>query len=239
MRKLAAALVLGVVLGVSLSFCHAAEFGPNSAEITGLFSMRVGDRLISMGCESNPYFGQVFYLDAMDIEELEGTKSLKVNAVSDGTLVTLWLAQDTGGTVWLLKILFHASGKVYTYGNGIAHPFLPANPQVDDRVSLSWPEPERQCKVTQLGVPLPKTCWGVGPFEECIEVRCGETPNFDEEIEHLCPGVGPVKYLREGVEARQLKEVVRNDCPADLDRNRAVDGKDLARLAEDYGAMCP
>lgn len=239
MKRLLSILVLGLLLGPSVTICPAAEFGSNSADLTGLFSFKQGDRLISMGCAANQYFGQVFYLDAMDIEEVEEIRSLKVNAVTDGTLVTLWLAQDTGGTIWVLQVLFHANNEVYTRGNGIIHPFLPANPQIDHRVSLSWPETERQCKITQVGVALPKTCWGIGPFAGCIEVRCGEIPNFDEEIEYLCPGVGPVKYLREGVEARQLKEVVRNDCPADLDRNRAVDGKDLARFAEEYGGMCP
>ncbi|MBW2108851.1 MAG: hypothetical protein JRI36_09325 [Deltaproteobacteria bacterium] len=234
MKKMLSVLVFCLLL-VSPVPSFSADFGPNSADLNGFFPGKSGDRLVSMGCDT----GEVFYLDMVGKEEIAGVRCLKINAVTDGTLGTLWMAQDTDGTIWVRQIYFHASGVTYSYGNGINYPFMPANPQVGDRVSQSWPEPERQCRIQEVGVSVDQTCWGMGPYQDCVKIVCGDTPNYDDESEYFCPGVGTVQYYRHGVLLRQLKEVIRNNCPGDLDLDRDVDGADLATMAEQYGHTCP
>jgi hypothetical protein len=34
-------------------------------------------------------------------------------------------------------------------------------------------------------------------------------------------------------------EVIKNDCPADVDKSGHVDGTDLATIASEFGTTCP
>ncbi len=216
-------------------------FDSNSANIAnGYFPFSVGDKLIRVGCTNTQYEGQVFYLDGTGIEEVDGIKCLKVNAVSECRLATVWFAQDAGGTVWALKVLMNGSGETHTLGigTGIESPFMPFAPQVGDRAGLTVPESDEYfCEVTETGIAVPETCWGIGPFEGCLKVQCGQPPGLNEENEYFCPNFGPVKYG--GHSETELKEIIRNNCPADLDRNGVIDGFDLATFAMEFGNTCP
>jgi hypothetical protein len=222
---------------VSISTIPPAEFDANSANITNQYTPfgRLGTRLIRVGCKDSDYESQLWYLDAAETEEVFGIKCLKGNVVYQGQLFTIWLAQDTSGTVWAVKFYFHGAEKTYSFGNGIISPFMPAIPAVGNWVGHTFPESDDyHCEITETGIDLPENCWGMGPFSGCVKVQCGHPPLLSEEDpNYYCPGFGPVSDS-----STELKEIVSYSCTADLNKNGVVDGFDLATFAAEFGSTC-
>lgn len=219
-------------------------FGLDSANITNSYVGFIGQEgTISIGCPNTPNEGQVYYLDVIGVEDLDGIKCLKINAVSQNQLLVVWLAQDTEGTVWTLKVFVPGSGYTFTLGNGIESPFMPANPEVGDRAGFAIPESDQyHCRIAETDVDVPQTCWGMGPndgFTGCVRIQCGEPPGYIEEDNYFCPDFGQVKYSTTSGWAHQLKEIIWSSCPPDFDKDGEVDGSDLATFAEEFGKTCP
>jgi hypothetical protein len=132
----------------------AVEFGLNSAKITNRYlPATVGDWTIRLGAGN--WAGKFSYLNVVGIEEVSGAqigaqtlnnvKCLKVNLIesdlteSDG-LITLWIAQDTQGNVWILKIYDFFDDKTYTLGTVFKSMVMPAVPDVGDPAGITIPE---------------------------------------------------------------------------------------------------
>lgn len=121
-------------------------------------------------------------------EFVESVNCLKFE-VADATG---WLAQDTDGNVWFLKVITESG--VFTLGSGISNPWAYAKPKVGDRLSNIFPESAGTYgEVMEIGVDV-NLSTGLGPYENSIRI----TDYFDyevEDLEHYCPGIGLVKSI--------------------------------------------
>jgi len=242
--KVMISLTVFILFSIS-GLALAADFGSNSGTLTNMyFPMKAGDRLIYSGY--GDWEADTTYLDAVGTEVVDGVKCLKVNRIStnEDSFITLWLAQDTESNVWVLKVYDHDNDVTFYLGDGIKFWFMPAVPKVGDKAALTFPESdEHYCEIVETSVTVPKLSTGLGPFEDCIKVKCWPEGSSCVEVEYYCPNFGGVRSTEENHESEMgmdLKEVMSVGCPGDFDGDGDVDGSDLAVFAADFGRTdCP
>ena len=149
-------LILSVIIATLLfvsSMAFAVEFGPNSAKITNrYYPATVGDWSYMLGAGSN-WAGRFIYANVVGIEEVSGAqidaqtfnnvKCLKVNMImakhkieDEDDFITIWMAQDTEGNVWILKIYIFPDNETILLGTLFKSMFMPAVPDVGDPASI-------------------------------------------------------------------------------------------------------
>ena len=207
-------LVFLVVIIALLNGLAFADFDSNSANITNQFSpMQEGNWWKTTGY--GDLAGETETGSIVGTEVVDSVNCLKL-VVSGGTL---WLAQDTDGSVWLLKVII-GSSTIYTLGSGISYPFMPAEPKVGDRVSHIFQESAGTYgKVTEIGVDVDLST-GLGPYENCVEITCYYDYEV-EELEYYCPEVGLVKTVYDIETGKELSEYGNepvDECPNDPDK---------------------
>ena len=140
------------------------------------------------------------------IEVVNGVSCLKLT-VSDAII---WLAQTIYGDVWFIKAVT-SDGNTYFPGAGISNPFMPADPQVGDRISAIFPESTgTYSEVTETGVDVSLNT-GLGPFSNCVEVT-SFWDNTVEDLAYFCPGIGEVKLVEApGSSGIELSEFGNNN----------------------------
>lgn len=204
----------------------AAEFGPNSATLTNrYFPVKFDERRIESGYGN--WEGNTTYCDVVGIEVVNTVKCLKVNRISTekGSFITVWLAQDTEGNVWALKIYMHHEDKTFCLGNGIKSWFMPASPAVGLNAGLIVPESDQTySKIVATDVTVPKLSTDIGPFVDCLKVKYWWEGSPHWEVEYYCPNVGCVRNTDdfENNKGMDLKEVVSAGCPGDVSGDRKL-----------------
>ena len=186
MKRISSLVILVLILALfnGLAF---ADFDSNSANITNrYFPVQEGNRFEYIGYGNAA--GETETWQYLGTEFVESVNCLKLE-IGDATG---WLAQDTDGNVWFLKIIDEDG--VFTLGSGISNPWISAEPKVGDRLSHIFPESAgTYAEVTEIGVVVNLNT-GLGPYENCIEI----TDYFDyeiEEFEYYCHGIGLVKSI--------------------------------------------
>jgi len=211
MKRILWSVILVVILAL-LNGLAFADFDSNSANITHqYFPVKKWDWFKYVGYGNMT--GETETFEFLGTEFVESVNCLKFEVEEDGDVATAWIAQDTDGNVWFLKIII--SEGVFTLGSGISNPFFYAEPKVGDILSQIFPESAgTYSEVTEIGVDV-NLSTGLGPYENCIEI----TSYFDYEVEDLsyyCSGIGLVKiiYPQEGPPetGRELSEF-GNDGP--------------------------
>jgi len=217
-----------------------AEFDTNSTNITNTyFLIEVGDRAIFSGY--GDWEGDTGYWDVVGTEVVDEVKCLKVNRIStnEDNFVTFWFAQDTEGNVWVLKIYY--KGTTFTLGDGILFWFMPADPQVGDKAAVIMPASDNTyCEVVETSVTVPQLSTGLGPFSDCIRVRCRYNGVFNEEVEYYCHsfwGVRRTEANHESDWGMDIKAVISTECRGDFDNDSDVDGEDLRIFSEHFGTI--
>lgn len=194
----------------------AAEFGSDSATITNRYCpIKVNSRTMFLGYGDE--VGNAQYSDAVGTEIVNSVKCLKANSIStDGGAITFWLAQDTEGNVWALKLFFHSTGDTFYLGDEFTSWLMPATPAVGTHAGLTIPETQVDyCSIVATDVTVPKLNTGLGPFTGCLEVNCR---SVDVEVEYYCPGIGNVRNssIDNPDSGMDLKEIVSADFPGDV-----------------------
>jgi len=203
-------LILSVIIATLLlvsSMAFAVEFGPNSAKITNQYnSAAVGDWRYMLGVGNN-WAGRVTYFNVVGIEEVSGAqigvqtfnnvKCLKVNMTEiseDDDFITIWMAQDTEGNVWFLKIYRFFNDTEYLLGTLFTSMFMPAIPDVGDPAGLILMEDsDTYCRVVETGISLNTN---FGSYDSCIKSHCLYNSVL-ESVEYYCPDVGEVRTTAE------------------------------------------
>jgi hypothetical protein len=199
-------VVLSVIIPVLLfvlPMAFAVEFGLNSANITNrYFPATVGGWNYRLGAGN--WAGTVTYSNAVGIEEVSGAqigaqnfnnvKCLKVNLIQTdltdpGEFVTIWMAQDTQGNVWILKAYIFFDDTTYMLGTAFTSMFMPDVPNVGDPASITIPETATDyCRVVTVDIPIDTN---FGSYSSCIKVPCFHESST--EVEYYCPDVGEVR----------------------------------------------
>jgi len=105
--------------------------------------------------------------------------------------VTFWMAQDTEGNVWILKIYIFFDDETYLLGTVFNSMFMPAAPDAGDPASLIIPEnASNYCRVVQTGISINSNS---GNYTSCIKTDCLYNSSI-ESADYFCPDVGLVKY---------------------------------------------
>jgi hypothetical protein len=207
MRKkhLLLSVIIAALLPVS-PMASAVEFGPNSAKITNqYYPVKVGDWSYMLGV-GDDWAGKVTYTTVVGIEEISGAqiaaqtfnnvKCLKVNMIrteidEKAEFITLWMAQDTEGNVWILKIYIYFDDDTYLLGTLFKSMFMPAAPVVGDPASIIIPEnSSTYCRVVETGITIDSN---YGRYNSCIKTDCLYNSSI-ESSDYFCPDVGMVKY---------------------------------------------
>jgi len=206
-KQLILSVIIAALLFVS-PIAFAVEFGPNSAKITNqYYPAPVGGWSYMLGVGT--WAGRVNYANVVGIEEVSGAqigaetfnnvKCLKVNMImteidEKAEFVTFWMAQDTEGNVWFLKIYRFFKAKEYLLGTSFKSMFMPAVPEVDDPAGLILDEDDdTNCRVDAAGIPVDTN---FGSYSGCIKSIC----IFDSSInsvEYYCPDEGEVRTTAE------------------------------------------
>jgi len=201
-------VIIAAILFVS-PMAFAVEFGANSAKITNQYTPgAVGDWGYMLGVGNN-WTGRVTYNHVVGIEEVSGAqiggktfnnvKCLKVNMImtelsEDDDFVTIWMAQDTEGNVWFLKIYRFFNDTEYFLGTLFTSMFMPAVPDVSDPAGLILEEDgDTYCRVVETGISLNTN---FGSYNSCIKSHCLYNSSL-ESVEYYCPGVGEVRTTAE------------------------------------------
>ena len=215
----------------------ATEFGPDSATITNRYlPMKVNERHIEFGYGNLE--GKTTYWDVVGIETVETVRCLKVNRIStkEDNFVTLWFAQDIGGNVWVLKAYVHHEDRTLLLGNGIEHWFMPAAPAVGLNAGLIAPaSDETYSKIVATGVTVPKLSTGLGPFEDCLEVKCWWEGSPNEDVEYYCPNVGGVRITEGNPEnnaGMDLKANFSTGSPGDVNSDGKLGLEDTVYILQ-------
>ena len=155
---------------------------------------------------------------------------------------------NTPSTNCIVKVQDAVDGLPYDFSNkpftiGLFG-FMPAVPKVGEKAALTLPESdEHYCEIVETSVTVPKLSTGLGPFEDCIKVKCWPEGSSCVEVEYYCPNFGGVRSTEKNHESKMgmdLKEVMSVGCPGDFDGYGDVDGSNLAVFAADFGRTdCP
>ena len=206
-------VIIAAILFVS-SMAFAVEFGPNSAKITNrYYPATVGGWSYMQGAGIN-WAGRFIYANVVGIEEVNGAqidpdtfnnvKCLKVNLAmakqeQDGEeeeddFITVWMAQDTEGNLWILQIYIFPDNDTFLLGTLFKSMFMPAVPAIGDSASITMPEDgDNYCEVVEVDIPITTN---YGSYTSCIKTTCfhkSPTDPDDEEVEYYCPDVGEVR----------------------------------------------
>ena len=215
-------LIVSVIIATSVfisSLAFAVEFGPHSAKITNrYYPATLGGWSHMQGAGTN-WAGRFIYANVVGIEEVSGAKidpdtfsnvqCLKVNMImakqeQDGEeeeddFITVWVAQDTEGNLWILKIYIFPDNDTFLLGilnKGILFKsmFMPAVPAIGDSASITIPEDDdNYCEVVEVDIPITTN---YGSYTNCIKTTCFHKSPIDpddEEVEYYCPDVGEVR----------------------------------------------
>jgi hypothetical protein len=190
MKRISSLAILVVILAL-LNGLAFADFDSNSAKITNQYiPVQEGDWFKYVGYGNMA--GETETWKFLGTEFVKSVNCLKLEVKVEGDVATVWIAQDTDGNVWLLKIMMEEG--VFTLGSGISNPFVYAEPKVGDRLSNIFPESAGTYgEVTEIGVDV-NLSTSLGPYENCIRI----TDYFDyevEDLEYYCPGIGLVKSI--------------------------------------------
>ena len=191
-------LVITILMMVGLT--HAADFGPNSANISNPYlPSQIGIAYIYAGYGNKIELYQ--YLDVVGTETVDGVKCVRANSIDniDNDFASLWIAQDTSGDVYILKFWDEENPAPIVIGKDNAVLLMPADPKVGDKISAD------DETVLEIGITVPQLSTGLGPFTNCLK-----TQEEDGDIKYYAPGVGEVKKEYLGVPANgyELKEIV-------------------------------
>ena len=196
-------IIIATLLFVS-PMAFAVEFGPNSAKITNrYFPVSVGDWSYKLGAGN--WTGRVTYTNVVGIEEVSGArietqnfnnvKCLKINSIQtdladSDDLITIWMAQDTQGNVWILKVYIFFDDTTYMLGTAFKSMFMPAVPVVGDPAGIIQPETATTyCRVVEAGISVNTN---FGSYDSCIKSNCYWNSSI-ESVEYYCLDVGEVR----------------------------------------------
>jgi hypothetical protein len=196
---------LAALLSLS-SVALAVEFGPDSAKITNpYFPLDVGEWNFMLGVGPD-WAGKVTYTHAVGIEEVSGAqigtktfnhvRCLKINMIrteldEEAEFVTFWMAQDTEGNLWSMKVYLSSDDETYLLGNEYKSKFMPAAPDVGESASIIIPEnASTYCRVAETDMSITSNS---GSYDGCIKVQCQYNSTI-ESADYYCPNVGMVKY---------------------------------------------
>ncbi len=206
--------VVVALLSVS-SMVIAVEFGPNSANITNRYlPFKVGDWSLSIGAGN--WTGLLRYSNAVGTEVVSGAKigtqtfnnvkCLKFNLIDteDDYFVTLWVAQDTQGNVWVLKLYSTFENTTHILGTTFKSMLMPAVPHVGDPADITIPETETDyCRCVAVNISLQTN---FGSYDSCIKTHCFHESKT--EVGYYCSEVGSVRssYAKSPGDVMDLKE---------------------------------
>ena len=191
MKKISSLAILVLIFPL-LNGVAFADFDSNSAKITNqYFPVQEGDWFKYVGY-GEEMAGETETWKFLGTEFVKSVNCLKLEVKVEGDVATVWIAQDTDGNVWFLKIIMEDG--VFTLGSGISNPWVNAEPKVGDKLSNIFPESAGTYgEVTEIGVDV-NLSTSLGPYENCIKI----TDYFDyevEDIEYYCPEIGLVKSI--------------------------------------------
>lgn len=198
-RLIIISAVMAALISVS-SMAVAVEFGSGSANISDKYlPLKIGAWALSLG--SGNWTGFFRYINVIGTDEVSGikigtqtfnnVKCLKSNYfdTKHSDILTFWIAQDTQGNVWFLKVYSQTDGTTYLLGKDFTSMAMPAMPQVGDRAGLMIPETENNyCQCVAVNISLDTN---FGSYDSCIKVNCFHESNT--EVEYYCPNVGEVR----------------------------------------------
>jgi hypothetical protein len=194
----------------------AAVFGENSWKLENpymsLEAMPIGTATISSGYGTK---SQIYISEhVIGTDTVDGVACVRVTSMrtENKEFLTAWLAQDVSGNVYLLKFYDADNPTPVVYGKSGAVLFIPANPQVGDKVYGD------AHTVIQTGVTVPMLSTGLGPFTNCLK-----TTESDGDIVYYAPGIGYVKkdYSHEAG-GFELKELIRGPGIAILENSLGI-----------------
>jgi hypothetical protein len=197
-------VIIAAILFVS-PMAFAVEFGPNSANITNrYYPAKVGGWTYMLGAGSN-WAGRFIYANVVGIEEVSGAqidaqtfnnvKCLKVNMImakqdDEDDFLTIWMAQDTEGNVWFLKIYIFPDNLTILLGASFKSMFMPAVPDVGDPAGIILEEDtDTYCQIVDAGITMNTN---FGSYDNCIKSQCLYNSSI-ESVEYYCFDVGEVR----------------------------------------------
>jgi len=211
-------VIIAALLFVS-QMAFAVEFGPNSAKITNRYSpATVGSWSYMFGAGVS--VGSVSYTNVVGVEEVSGAqieaqtfnnvKCLKINIIQtslndDDEFISIWMAQDTDGNLWILKGYSHLENVTFMLGTAIKSMFMPAAPIIGDPAGIIAPEDPTKtyCQVDEAGISIDTN---FGSYTGCIKSICLYNSVINS-VEYYCPDVGEVRAIgNESQEIMDLKE---------------------------------
>jgi len=217
-RHVILSVIISAILFVS-PMAFAVEFGPNSAKITnryypakvGVWSYKIG---FGDSLESASY-GNVVGVEEVSGAQIEAktfnnVKCLKINIIQtdlndDDELISIWMAQDTDGNLWILKGYSHFDNETFMLGTGIKSMFMPAVPTVGGPAGIIAPEnpTHTYCQVDEAGISI---VTNFGSYAGCIKSIC-LYQSVIESVEYYCSDVGEVRTIgSDPQEIMDLKE---------------------------------
>ncbi|MCP4567790.1 MAG: hypothetical protein GY841_09460, partial [FCB group bacterium] len=158
--------------------------------------METGKRLTYAGTDSWEGYGR--YVKGVGIEVVDTINCLKVlvrghgntaNPKDDPEWYELWLAQDTDGVVWLLRIYDAQDDATTTYGKDTLVVWMPAGPVAGQQFRVMGDE---YCEIMQTGVMVELLDTELDPYMDCLEVMRTDGES-DVDILYFAPDVGSVK----------------------------------------------
>ena len=201
-------LIVSVIIATSVfisSMAFAVDFGPNSAKITNrYYPASVGGWSYMQGAGTN-WAGRFIYANVVGIEEVSGAqigaqtfnnvKCLKINMImakqnDEDDFLTIWMAQDTEGNVWFLKIYIFPDNLTILLGTLFKSMFMPAVPDVGDPAGIILEEDtDTYCQIVEAGITINTN---FGSYDNCIKSQCLYDSSI-ESVEHYCLDVGEVR----------------------------------------------
>jgi len=133
-------------------------------------------------------------------ETFNNVKCLKVNLImteqsEDDDFITIWMAQDTEGNVWFLKIYRFFNATEYLLGDLFKSMFMPAVPDVGDPAGIILGEDgtTTYCRVVETGISVNTN---FGSYHSCIKSHCLDDSVINS-VESYCPDEGEVRTTAE------------------------------------------
>lgn len=171
-------------------------FGPASANLSNRYgAWRVGTSLGFVG--SGDLRGHTLSMDALAVETVDGVACLKVRVrPSLDAEQLLWLAQDSKGDVWQLRMHDGLTGE--THGEDVL--YIPAAPRVGEEYRLWDISYDTVYRVisTSATVTVP-----AGTFSDCLVLHADDFGDVEEWS--LAPGIGLVRVVFSGFENGRLE----------------------------------
>jgi hypothetical protein len=194
-------IVLAAVVSLMITNpTSAVEFGENSWDLHNPYMgkpITIGTQLIYSGYGTKARIYST--TNILGTEVVDGVTCLRVNSIrtEKSNFSETWLAQDTSGNVYLLKLWEGENPVPVVLGKNGAVLFTPSSPKVGDTVFGDR-------TVVEVGVTVPMLSTGLGPFANCLK-----TVEPDGDIVYLAPGLGDVRkdYVKEQG-GYELKEVI-------------------------------